>query len=206
MNHRINNVTDLYNDAKGLYNELIIGGNDGSADNILSNLNSSIENLKTSWEGKDAGIQINNIISVYNFIVEIRNKLSRLSENCTLIAASYREIQNMSGSNLPELEKLDVSEKQPLQEYSDNRDTINISEDAKVGKESVDTANSNLDIFIDSAQKYYGRIMDNWAMGPGKQDAEDAFNEFLNESFKYKELLNNASLEITKSLKNYNLI
>ena len=206
MNHRINNVTDLHNDAKSLYNELIIGGNEESADSILNNLNSGIENLKSSWEGKDAGTQINNVISVYNYVVEIRNKLAKLSENCTLIAASYREIQNTNGGGLSDLEKLNIAEKQLLPEHIDTRDTININEAAKIGKEYIDNARTDLDTFIENTQKYYNRIMDNWAMGPGKQEFEDAFSDFFNASYKYKEMLNNVSNEIEKSLKSYNII
>ena len=61
MNHRINNVTDLFDDSKRLYEELIVSSSDSSADGILGHLKEAVEALKTSWEGKDAGKQINNI-------------------------------------------------------------------------------------------------------------------------------------------------
>ena len=55
MNHRINNVTDLFDDSKRLYEELIVSSSDSSADGILGHLKEAVEALKTSWEGKDAG-------------------------------------------------------------------------------------------------------------------------------------------------------
>ena len=205
MNHRITNVTDLFDDSKRLYEELIISSNDSSADGILSHLKEAVEALKTSWEGKDAGKQINNVITVYNSIVEIRNKLSRLASNCTEIAARYREIQNSNGGSLPALKRIDVAEINPMGEYSDLRDTINISDGANKGKELIDTANSGFDSFLDESRKIFNKIMDNWVVGPGKQEAEDSFEQFLSVSNRYKEILTNASLEITNAIKSYNL-
>lgn len=205
MNHKINNVTDLYEDAKRLYNELIISSNDSSADGILAHLNTAIEALKTSWEGKDAGKQINNIIGVYNSIVDVRNRLSRLSANCCEIASNYREIQNNNGGGLPSLQKIEISEKNLINEYTDLRDTISISAEANKGKEMVDAAYSGFDSFLDEVQRLYNKIMDNWASGPGKEDADDAFNQFMSVSNRYKEILSTASLEITNAIKSYNL-
>lgn len=205
MNHRINNVTDLFDDSKRLYEELIVSSSDSSADGILGHLKEAVEALKTSWEGKDAGKQINNIITVYNSIVEVRNKLSRLAANCSEIASGYREIQNNNGGSLPALQRIDVAELNTMSEYSDLRDTINITEGANKGKELIDTANSGFDSFLDESRKIFNKIMDNWAVGPGKQEAEDSFEQFLSVSNRYKEILSNASLEITNALKSYNL-
>ena len=73
------------------------------------------------------------------------------------------------------------------------------------GKELIDTANSGFDSFLDESRKIFNKIMDNWAVGPGKQEAEDSFEQFLSVSNRYKEILSNASLEITNALKSYNL-
>ena len=54
MNHKVNNVQMLHDDAMYLHNNLVVGGEAG-ADSILNSLNQAIENLKANCKGKDAG-------------------------------------------------------------------------------------------------------------------------------------------------------
>ena len=78
MNHKVNNVQQLYESAMALYNNVVAGG-DCSADSILYNLNQGIENLKVNWKGMDAGLRIQEIIGVYNGMVSVRNALAKLA-------------------------------------------------------------------------------------------------------------------------------
>ena len=45
--------------------------------------------------------------------------------------------------------------------------------------------------------------MDNWTAGTGRDNATQAFDNFLNNSSKYKEILNNVSGSITQAIQNY---
>ena len=67
MNHRVNNVQQLYDDANSLYNNVVLG----TADIIINDLSQGITTLKSCWEGKDAGVQIQNVVEVYNAMVFI---------------------------------------------------------------------------------------------------------------------------------------
>ena len=78
MNHKVNNVQMLHEDAMYMYNTLVMGG-DSSADSILYNLSQGIENLKTNWKGKDAGYRIQDVIGVHNAMVTVRNALAQLA-------------------------------------------------------------------------------------------------------------------------------
>ena len=94
MNHKVNSVAQLHEDAVALYNNAVVGGNNTSADSIIANIMAGINNLKGCWEGKDAGTQIQNLVVVHNAMVEIRNALGELAVDSSKIAANYREIQN----------------------------------------------------------------------------------------------------------------
>lgn len=203
MNHKVNNVGDLYSTASALYNEVVAGGSDSSADSIINNLSTAISNLKSCWEGKDAGIQIQNIIEVHNAMVQIRNALASLAADATSTAAYYREIQNANGAGLESYSRISFDTKTDIEDYTDNRDTINITPDANNGKAKVDLANSAISGFIDNVRRYYDDLMNNWTAGTGRDAAQGAFEDFLTNSSKYREKLAEVSNTIAQAIQNY---
>ena len=96
MNHKVNSVQSLYDDSVSLYNGVV----NGTAVNLINDLNQGIENLKNTWQGKDAGVQIQNVVNVHNSLVGIRNALGQIAVDCSKIASNYREIQNANGAGL----------------------------------------------------------------------------------------------------------
>lgn len=203
MNHKVNSVQALHDDAYGLFNNVVIGGGDYSADTIITNLASGIQILKGCWEGKDAGVQINNIVKVHNAMVGIRNSLAALAVESAKIAANYREIQNANGAGLEAFGPLNCENRTIMEEYTDVRDTINISPEANNGKMKIDAANGSMDSFISEVKRYYNAIMDNWTMGTGREQAQESFDTFLANSNQYKETLSAASGSISTAVQNY---
>ncbi len=203
MNHKVNSVAQLHESAVGLYNNVVVGGANTSADTIIANIMAGINNLKGCWEGKDAGVQIQNLVVVHNAMVEIRNALGELAVDSSKIAANYREIQNANGAGLEQLGALNCDPRFKTEDYTDNRDTVNITQEANNGKQKVDAANDAMDGFVSEVKKYYGQIMDNWTAGTGREKAQEVFDNFLNNSAKYKEILNNVSGSISQAIKNY---
>ena len=199
MNHKVNNVGQLYNDAASLYKNVVLG----TADTIINDLYQGINALKSSWEGKDAGVQIQNVIEVHNGMVAIRNALAELSKDSSLVAVKYRDIQNVNRANLETLTPVSIEHKNFIENYSDARDTINITPEANNGKNRIDAANNAIEGFINDVRKYYDMIMSNWQVGTGREKAESAFSEFMSKSNKYKETLAAVSQSITDALKNY---
>ncbi len=207
MNHKVNSVANLYTSSIELYNKVVIGTNDTSAASIAKNLREGIEALKNSWQGMDAGTQINNVVTVYNAVVKIKNLLSSLTVETSKIAADYRAIQRANGANnLEELMK--IKEDAPdtvMPEYSDSRDTVNITQDAVNGKNKVDAANTGMDGFITDVKRYFDEIMSNWTMGPRRDEAKQSFDEFVSKAPTYKNLLAEVSQSITTALQNYGM-
>lgn len=205
MNHKVQSVQNLYEDAVQLFDKGVSGSDESSADNIINALNLSIDILKSNWEGKDAGVQINKIVNVCNGMIEIRNALVELASDSTKIAANYREIQNANGAGLDRLEPLPADLKNTLPEYVDTRDTINISTEANEGKAKIDSTNDVLDSFISNCRMYYDRIMENWVVGAGREKAMNAFESFMTKSGQYRQTLAEVSESITKAIQNYNM-
>lgn len=203
MNHKVNNVQGLYVSAKELYEIIVVGG-DASADTILYNLNQGIENLKNNWKGIDAGKKIQEVIVVHNEMVGVRNALATLAFDSSKVASNYREIQNANGAGLEYLSPLSTENQTILPDYADTADTIDINPAAEGGKNHIDSANSNLDVFIENVTTRYNEIMDNWTAGTGRDSAQGAFDNFVANAKKYKETLSEVSEQVTNALKNYN--
>lgn len=205
MNHKVNNVQQLHNDAVSLMNNVVTGSNESSADTILANLNAGIENLKINWKGKDAGVQIQSVIRIYNAMVSIRNSLAELAVDSSKIASNYREIQNSNGAGLENLGILSFEAKVNLSDYTDTADTIDINPEANTGKTKIDAANNNIDTFISNVKSSYTKITENWTVGTGRDKATSAFDSFISNANQYKQVLADVSKNITTALQNYTM-
>ena len=202
MNHKVNNVQQLYYSASDLYTNIVVGG-DASADTIIHNLVDAIENLKLNWKGIDAGLKIQELIKVHNEMVTVRNALAQLACDSSTVAANYREIQNTNGAMLEPLSPLNIDTKSVIGDYSDTADTIDINPSAEEGRTHVDAANADIDTFINNTSSKYQEIMDNWTAGTGRESAQGAFDTFVSNAKKYKETLADVSENVAKALQNY---
>ena len=200
MDHRVSDVQLLYDDAVALYNDVVCN----KADTIIDDLKKATETLEKCWEGVDAAVQINHVIDVHNAMTKVRNALAGLSRDSSFVASKYREIQNANRAGLQALEPVTIgAEKTAMDPYVDDRDTINITSDAEQGKVLLDTVNNMYDEFAAEVNRYYSNIMSNWQMGTDRDNAESAFEEFIEGSKKYKAILEGVSQSITEALRNY---
>ena len=200
MNHKVNDVGILYEDAKELYGKVV----KEQADNIINDLNSAITILKDSWKGADAGVQINNVVDVYNGMVTVRNALAHLAVDASLVAVNYRDIQRLNSANLDPYQPLEMDTEKPnMEAYSDTKNTIDINTNAANGRSKLDACNDTYDDFRTAVDRYYNAIMDNWQAGPGRNNAEGAFGEFMSNANRYKQTLEEVSRSITTALANY---
>ncbi len=202
MNHKVENLPRLYEDAEKLYTDVV----KGKADGIINNLSSAINTLKNSWKGKDAGVQINNVVEVYNGMAAIRNALAILARDSSHVAVDYMEIQRMNSASTTVEGPVTIDEEKPMMApYSDDRDTIDITSEAVNGKSQLDAVNDQYDNFATSVKTYHDAIMNNWQAGPRRNDAQAAFEEFEGNAERYKKILVEVSQSIATALKNYSL-
>lgn len=203
MDHKVTIVQELYDYAEELYNNVVVKG-DCSAENMLQDLSTAITNLKDNWKGIDAGGKIQEVITVYNALVKVRNDLARLACESSKVAVNYRQIQLANGApGLKELVPLEYTEKGVLEDYEDTLDTIDINPSAEVGKNHIDLVVASIDTFIQQVSAKYDGIMHTWLSGTGRDSANESFQEFLSNAEKYKNMLNDVSTSIANALKNY---
>lgn len=204
MNHNVNNVQKLHDDAVWMNDKIVMNG-ENSADSILNNLSRGVENLKNNWKGKDAGIRIQEVIRVHNAMASVRDALASLASDSSAVAANYRRIQNANGAGLEELSAIpyDQSAVTRLGDYSDTADTININPSAEAGKNLIDAANSSIEVFESEVKTRYTEIMENWTAGTGRDKAQSAFDSFIANVAQYKQTLSEVSSNITVALQNY---
>ena len=201
MNHKLDNVEQLYSDASYLYTT-VVSGNSG-ADGMIRELSQAVEILKTNWKGADAGLKIQEVISVCNELVEVRNALAVLAKDSSIVASNYRRIQLENGVPFGELSPINISDKSPLDEHTDVADTIDINPEADMGRALIDSVRDSIDNFILDAKKTKDDILNNWKVGTGRNNADEAFYKFESNANKNKEKLESVSSNITKALQNY---
>ena len=203
MDHKVKDVQELYTSSTDLYDNVVVKG-DSSAETMLEDLNSAITNLKENWKGADAGINIEQVIKIYNTLVKVRNDLAGLSCDASKVAAHYREIQiNNQATFLPTLEGLTSVEKNKMEDYEDTADTIDINPEAEQGKKDIESVVGAIDTFINNVEKGHKAILDNWTQGTGRDQADESFTEFINNANVYKKELTDVATSIANALKNY---
>ena len=201
-NHVVRDVQMLYDDSRALYDNSVLK----DADGVIGDLDQAITALKENWKGADAGIQINNVVTVYNAMVDIRNVLATLAGEASRVASYYREIQNSNRANLENLQPLTVNtDKGKMAPYVDINDTINIGADAMRGKALLDGVLSRYDDFRNNAFRYSTSITENWQAGPGRDGLYASCEEFRGNADGYKKVLDEASKSISDAMKNYNM-
>lgn len=206
MNHRVNLVQKLYEDALWLDNN-VVKGTDASADAILNDLSRGIENLKSNWRGKDAGVAIQSVTEVYNAMASLRDNLASLSADSSKVASNYRRIQNANRAGLEDISPIayDYGSVPRLQAYTDTADTVEINPSAEAGRNYIDAANNAIERFESNVKTKYQDIMENWQAGDGRDKAQAAFDTFTTNVARYRQTLADVSSDITKALQNYTL-
>lgn len=200
MNHKVNNIQQLYDDTKDLYTNQVVG----EADAMLNDLNNCIIGLRNNWKGIDAGKNINKVIKTYNNIVFIRNSLLNLCIDTSTIAHNYREIQNANGAGLEELIVITGDSVSVMGEDEiDITDQVSINPEVSQAKASLDTCKNSIEGFITNVSAKFTSISDNWVMGPKREEAVSSFEQFGRIATDSQTFLNDVSADITTALSNY---
>lgn len=202
LDHSVKNVGDLHEYSKKLYTETVVS----KADSIIANLASAIKVLKENWKGADAGVNIKDVIDIYNEIVEVRNLLANLAKDSNVIAVGYREIQDGNRANKGALTPISITTKNKDNEpFSDTSDTIYITPSAAAGKDLLSRAAADIQGFVDSAKLYKGEVLANWYSGPGRNQADKAFEDFEKSSKAKQAKLEDVATIVGKAVDSYNI-
>lgn len=203
LNHKVENVEQLLNDSQHLLNETTNGAS-GSAYSIIKNLSDAIDILSGCWKGLDAGVQINNIVNVYNNMVTFRNSMSDLSSYSYSIGIMYRQIQSSNGASVevpsPLQDSISLTTKNP---YEDKNDTIDITDKAVEARTELENAKSAFQDLTMTFNQDKSAILNNWTSGDRHDEFEETFGDFASKFQNYETLIADVVDKITSALANY---
>ena len=202
LDHEVKVVGDLHTYSEKLYTDAVVS----KADSIIANLGSAIKNLKENWKGADAGVNIRDVIDIYNEIVEVRNLLANLAKDSNIIAVGYREIQDGNRAHLGSLSPINiVTKNRDNDPFSDTSDTIYITPGAAAGKDLLGKAAADIQAFVNSARMYKNGVLDNWVKGPGRNQADTAFDDFEKNSKAKQAKLEEVAQIVGKAVDSYSI-
>ena len=199
MDQSIENLDSLYDNTVNIYSNIL--GQTG--EHILENINGAINDLKTNWHGRDAGVQIQGLTTVYNEFIDIYNNLELISVGMSKICRNYRNIQVAFKTQKEEKNILTYNKKTHMLDYTDTDDRIDINEKVKNSVSKLESAISSYDSFMKQNKMMYDNIINNWTTGYGRDKLLDLYDSFFSKEEVYKEGLNIVTNSIKTALDNY---
>ena len=196
-------VGKLYQNAVDMKNRMISANSSGSTDYTLMLLGSAIDNLKRNWEGMDAGVRIQELIDVYNFIIQFRENLCAIIKDLADSASRYRNIQIVNGGTASDLALLTIEQKAVMQSHFDNRDIVNINPAADTSVQSLIDAKESFDKMIGISQTLKDDAEISWQMGPNRNQIMQRLNDSILNSNKHSKKIAEVTEHVRNALKNY---
>ena len=204
--HKVNSVQGLFDDAQDLYSNFVVNG-DNSADVIIADLKETIKELRMYWNGDDAYLQINDVITVTNGLIVLRNALGKLAQSAGEVANEYREIQISNGAKLGQLGKIlssDLAKENAVD--VERAGGIDIDPKAAMARNRLVKIQAKLDAFVNGVKSKVNSIEENWQEGLGREQAKEAFESFYQAyNSTYKPSLERVVSHIETALRNYNM-
>lgn len=188
------NVSTAYSQCEGLNTLARTSG-----ENLIKNLESDINNLKVHWVGMDATIHINNLIKVYNALIDL---IAQAKESSAEAGNSVIGVQGVIHSNGGKVNVGDVlpSNRPDAATIAtlDDTDEFYCDQGSKDDYTLLVQICTDFDTFRNQFASEKDELMTNWISGAGKEKAVEVFNNFESNSDIYKSYLINArdNLEI----------
>ena len=111
----------------------------------------------------------------------------------------------MNGVRGESLVTVSADSKTVLDDYSDTRDTVDITAEANNGRMKIESAKNGLERFEVEVRNSLTEIMNNWQAGSGRDKAVELFDGFQSQVGKYKTVLGEVSQSIATAIQNYSL-
>lgn len=194
----VTKLNGAYDQCSGLVNLIA-----GDGEKLLSDLSTTINNLKGNWVGRDATVHINGLIVVYKAMHAI---LSEAKGSVAYAADRVIEMQrvrnaNGGGGNIgepvsgDEIAKVDIAENEFTEEY---RVEPGAADDLEALKDEC----TRYDEFVKKFLEQKDELMSNWTAGAQRSKAVEAFGNLEENSSAYKKLLNDARDNLETAVKN----
>lgn len=194
MNIIVNDIPSAYTQCEGL-NTL----SSTQGEKLISSLGTDITNLKNNWKGSDATVHINNLIKVYNAMVDIVTTAKTITAKAGANIIELQRVVSSNGGGLNVGAALNAAAPesiaiQPVEETTE----YYCSPSAKSDYAQLVEICTNFVNFKTQFSDLKKELMANWISGLNKEDAVAAFDYFDSMTDDYNNYLTSArdNLEI----------
>lgn len=203
MDINVKNVDLAYDQCENLHKTMDMRGSV-----LMSELKSNITNLKVHWISSDASAHINNLIDLHTFlgnvIVDSVNSISYAADRIISIQNVRKANHGGSGnvgthlSTRTDFDKLSHIENTAEYQASYGELTSDLND-----LKSIQASYMQL---ISTFKNQRDELFNNWLAGANIERARQVFNDFLDNSDKYKNYLDSAIENLSKATSNISFI
>ena len=191
---QVNDPAELNNDAKTLYVNLC----QGKADSMLAELEKGINGIKGKWTGPDAAKHIRKLIGIYNDLLVFRDKLANIAGTISQTAVGIENTVVANGGTSYGISPL-VIDTDPQKGVIYMSDTgiddvhLNVEPDLEQPLQGIVSVATDFNDLRSSVNSIFGKIMDNWVSGLGRNYAKETCDEFSSKVDGYVETISGAA-------------
>lgn len=206
MNHEVQSVAQLGDQARSLYTNIVAGseGNSAtSAEGIRNEIASLISELQANWKGPDAAVQINNLVEVFNSLGDIGTALGEYSRVATNEAIHYNEIQIAHGAQGKAIDPVSPVALEHRSRLEDNSDQVSIRAEIANTTQKFDTLKQHLTSFKSNVANSADALFKNWSAGEGYATAKSTLDDLDANIGKFLTVVDQAVDSINTAVSNY---
>ena len=202
--HNIKDLNLLYSDSNKLINEIVVDNYDN---NILKNTNEVLTKINEDWHGKDATMQINNLIDAKNLMIDNREIVGNIGVYISTLVKTYRDAQNSNGQILPAFKELTFNRISKSEKTNNTTTEIFMNKDITNTISIINNIANDIEELNNSISQIKESIFNNWLEEDENRNyALRMFEKYTINSNNIVKIIDDISKNIRNAIDNYNNI
>ena len=202
--HNIKDLNLLYSDSNKLINEIVVDNYDN---NILKSTNEVLTKINEDWHGKDATMQINNLIDAKNLMIDNREIVGNIGVYISSLVKTYRDAQNSNGQILPAFKELTFNRISKSEKTNNTTTEIFMNKDITNTISIINNIANDIEELNNSISQIKESIFNNWLEEDENRNyALRMFEKYTINSNNIVKIIDDISKNIRNAIDNYNNI
>ena len=202
--HNIKDLNLLYSDSNKLINEIVVDNYDN---NILKSTNEVLTKINEDWHGKDATMQINNLIDAKNLMIDNREIVGNIGVYISSLVKTYRDEQNSNGQILPAFKELTFNRISKSEKTNNTTTEIFMNKDITNTISIINNIANDIEELNNSISQIKESIFNNWLEEDENRNyALRMFEKYTINSNNIVKIIDDISKNIRNAIDNYNNI
>ena len=174
-----------------------------SGANLISNLGTDISNLRIHWKGTDATEHINNLIKVYEALVDLVTDAKAVTSAAGARISSIQEVRRANGGSGNVGDFLDANAPEAgVQPILESTNEYYCDPSARNDYNLLEQVCSDYTAFVNDFRNQKDALMSNWTAGADRENAVKIFDEFDSNSETYNKYLISAKENLGIAVQN----